>query len=311
MQRLPSTRIVLWSRPMKAIIGSVVYFSLAVQTSAGPLYDLVFLLDGSGSLTSADFTKEKNFITAAAQGMMFGTNDTAAGLISFATTTRVEMNMTISKATFVNVSANVGQLGGNSNFTAALIAAQNQFAQIQVSMPERVTAKRVIAIVGDGPANIDAASVTPKLDELAANGVHIYSIYFTGSGDPAFMQSLVRNGGQSYPISTPNLAATFANQVYWLSNTIPGDYNYNGTVDAADYVWWRLKLGTSGPMVNDATPGVTTADYDVWRAGFGNALGNGTTSASVPEASPYLPLLLATIGLLSRRQRNATHRIHV
>lgn len=163
---------------MRTILGIVVFFSSVIPTSAGPLYNLVFLLDGSGSLSPPDFTREKNFITAAAQGMMFGTNDTAASLISFATTTRIETNMTISKAAFVNASSNVTQLAGSSNFTAALNAAQNQLAQIQITVPERASAKQVIAIVGDGPANVDAAGVTPKLDELAANGVHIFSIYF-------------------------------------------------------------------------------------------------------------------------------------
>ena len=38
-----------------------------------------------------------------------------------------------------------------------------------------------------------------------------------------------------------------------------GDYNRDGTVDAADYVVWRSGLGTT----------YTQADYDVWRANFG------------------------------------------
>lgn len=124
-------------------------------------------------------------------------------------------------------------MGGSSNFTAALTTAQNQFASFG-----RSGAQKIIAVIGDGPSNIDAAGVVPKLDELAASGVHVFSIYFN-LGDPLFMQSLVRNRGQSHLI-TSNPASIFVNEVYWVLNTIPGDYNYNGVVDGADYVWWRF-----------------------------------------------------------------------
>jgi hypothetical protein len=53
---------------------------------------------------------------------------------------------------------------------------------------------------------------------------------------------------------------------------IPGDYNVNGVVDAADYVLWRDKLNQNVTLPNDSTPGtVTQADYDVWRANFGES----------------------------------------
>ena len=40
-------------------------------------------------------------------------------------------------------------------------------------------------------------------------------------------------------------------------------------VDAADYVLWR----NGGPLQNDPSAGVQAADYDFWRARFGNAAG--------------------------------------
>jgi hypothetical protein len=70
---------------------------------------------------------------------------------------------------------------------------------------------------------------------------------------------------------------------------VPGDFNGNGTVDAADYVLWR----NGGPLQNDPTPGVDAADYDFWRARFGNtaAGGNGSAAvASVPEPATALQL---------------------
>jgi hypothetical protein len=55
----------------------------------------------------------------------------------------------------------------------------------------------------------------------------------------------------------------------------PGDYNDDGTVDAADYVSWR-NAGPSDVLPNDDTPGVVnSSDYQVWRANFGNTGGVG------------------------------------
>ena len=50
---------------------------------------------------------------------------------------------------------------------------------------------------------------------------------------------------------------------------VAGDFNGNGTVDAADYVVWR----NGGPLANEVTaPGTVNADdYTDWRARFGNA----------------------------------------
>jgi len=56
---------------------------------------------------------------------------------------------------------------------------------------------------------------------------------------------------------------------------IAGDYNRDGTVNAADDTVWRDYLGQMYHLPNessDATPGsVTSEDYDVWRAHFGES----------------------------------------
>ena len=49
--------------------------------------------------------------------------------------------------------------------------------------------------------------------------------------------------------------------------TLPGDYNADGVVDAADYTVWHDKSPGTGFLANDATPGtITNDDYDVWKA---------------------------------------------
>lgn len=82
-----------------------------------------------------------------------------------------------------------------------------------------------------------------------------------------------------------------------------GDYNNNGTVDAADYVLWRK----GGPLQNDPTPGVQPADYDFWKAHFGRTAGSGSgagINVAVPEPSTFV-LLLGVLALpaVVRRRR--------
>lgn len=83
---------------------------------------------------------------------------------------------------------------------------------------------------------------------------------------------------------------------------VPGDYNGNGSVDAADYVVWRH----GGPLANevDSRGLVTANDYAEWRARFGNPASSGVgTGTAVPEpvALGLLACLLPMLG--ARRGR--------
>ena len=78
---------------------------------------------------------------------------------------------------------------------------------------------------------------------------------------------------------------------------IPGDFNNNGVVDAADYVVWRKTDGTQ-------------AGYNAWRTHFGQPAGAGTASgatsnAAVPEPATLVLLMFAAAGLCLRRRRSA------
>jgi hypothetical protein len=97
---------------------------------------------------------------------------------------------------------------------------------------------------------------------------------------------------------------TDGSQGVFVSNkvaTVPGDFNFDGTVDAADYVVWRK---------NDGTP----SGYNAWRAHFGASFGPGSgsalpsadpLSAAVPEPATWL-LVMALAGLCIKRPRTIT-----
>jgi hypothetical protein len=89
---------------------------------------------------------------------------------------------------------------------------------------------------------------------------------------------------------------------------LPGDYNGNGTVDAADYVVWRDNLGASeGTLLNDIDGGAIDQDqYDTWRVNFG-ATASGTLAAfeesAVPEPASGILLIAASFSVTCFRSR--------
>lgn len=87
---------------------------------------------------------------------------------------------------------------------------------------------------------------------------------------------------------------------------LPGDYNGDGFVDAADYVLWRKGVQPL-PFNETVTPGITDEqDYIEWRTHFGNFAGSGTSladTAVVPESSSIVLVLVSVLGLGPYRRR--------
>ncbi|MEN0111923.1 MAG: trypsin-like serine protease [Planctomycetota bacterium] len=87
---------------------------------------------------------------------------------------------------------------------------------------------------------------------------------------------------------------------------LPGDYNGDGLIDAADYAVWQSQVGETGDGLaadGNADGVVDAADYTVWRDGSAQDYGDLVASLAVPEPSSAL---LAIMGaLLTRRPRPA------
>lgn len=86
-----------------------------------------------------------------------------------------------------------------------------------------------------------------------------------------------------------------------------GDYNEDGTVDAADYTTWRDNLGTAFALPNrdPANSGdVSVDDYASWKANFGTTAPG--TGGAVPEPAAGLLLLAAGLGAISLRRADRT-----
>jgi hypothetical protein len=133
------------------------------------------------------------------------------------------------------------------------------------------------------------------------------SMSFTGASLPKDgIRSLEDAGAVLFPPGTPNISAGVNSPTNLLGNVggvnlSAGDYNGNGTVDAADYVVWRK---------TPANFGTNAAGYAAWRSHFGNPAGTGSgtlAEGTVPEPT-LIALQLGWFAPLVWRVRRARRR---
>jgi predicted aspartyl protease len=133
-----------------------------------------------------------------------------------------------------------------------------------------------------GTLEVDLASFTPTVGAM-------FTILTAGEGVVGEFDQLLLPGGFDWDVDYA------ANQVVLtvlgISAGLDGDFNFDGTVNMADYVWWRKKGGSEG-------------DYLLWRTNFGRTTGTGGNAIpGVPEPVSAAPFLMSAVALALSRRR--------
>ena len=149
----------------------------------------------------------------------------------------------------------------------------------------------------------------PRELALGADGGLYFSCY-AGSGSDNIV-SVLPNATNVAAWNGSNVAPLFRSTEYTGYNgmdvavsesvtVLYGDYNDDGTIDAADYTTWRDVVTAGGStLTNDPTPGtVDESDFDYWKAHYGESAGSGAlVGAPVPEPSTLLLAALAACAM--------------
>ena len=170
-----------------------------------------------------------------------------------------------------------------------------------------------IELGGTSAGQFDRLVTTASTTLGGALHVVITNGFVPQAGNSFDILDLATFTGTFATLNLPGGGLTWNTSLLYLTGTISaggvvGDYNKNGTVDAADYVVWRKTLGQTGTGL--AADGnfnniIDAGDYDVFRARFGQTAGSGAgtmANTAVPEPATALLLCLAIPAFIHRRR---------
>ncbi|MEQ8850114.1 hypothetical protein [Botrimarina sp.] len=130
--------------------------------------------------------------------------------------------------------------------------------------------------------------------------------FITNDAQDAVLSGVLADGAPfSFDFSGDDFLSSGARLTLTETFTIPGDYNADGAVNAADYTVWRDTFGLTGtffPADGNRDGRIDDADYLVWRDNFGRQTNSGlATAMTIPEPTAIVLLGLSGLATLSRR----------
>ncbi len=260
-----------------------------------------YAFTGSGDIKGSSVGGTGGMYLTGTGGVTIANNYTAAGPITIGkgATGTVSLNGNITSATSLTVNSGAVTLGGANTFSGNTVV---NGGSLTVSGASATFGKGNLTVSG-GSAVISAGVTDAILNSatltLAGGGTaNTADVGFINlaTGINEQVASLIL-GTTAYTSGTFGSTASGATNTFdeyfsgvgiiTVMSSLLGDYNHDGTVNAADYVAWRM--GQS-PNPN------SLADYNTWRANFGTSAGSGSglgKSAAVPEPGALALVILA------------------
>ena len=150
-------------------------FEVIVPTCAQGL-DLMFVLDGSGSIASSDFQIMKGFVKNVVANFNVSPSQARFGIVQFDGSTRLEIDISSNAGAIYNALDNIVQLGGSTAIGDGI-----QLGQSRLVANPRAGVYRFMVVLTDGQNNSGAVSPEVASTNARNAGTRIFGVA-VGSG---------------------------------------------------------------------------------------------------------------------------------
>jgi len=137
----------------------------------GKKIDFVFVLDESGSITPSSFSYMKDFAKNVATSYTYGAQGAAVGIVMFASSARVVINLNQDETSVTNAINSIQQLGGNTCIGCGIQTGYNMYVNYG-----RSQAQKVMLFMTDGQNNRQTSTFNQVLSTAKNYGITIFAI---------------------------------------------------------------------------------------------------------------------------------------
>jgi hypothetical protein len=145
--------------------------------------DLLFLIDGSGSISAGDFALEKKFVLSVINSFVVAPNKASVAAIQFASTTRTLTPFSTNMYNLIYAINTTAQLGGGTNTAAAVDAATSMFEESPQFIPD------ALIILTDGGAN-EGSDPVAAANRAKTAGIEVYCVGIGSQINAAQLQAM-------------------------------------------------------------------------------------------------------------------------
>ena len=144
--------------------------TVTIQTRPAP-FELMLVIDESGSITSSDFIRLKNFMIDLVVSLRFGANQTRVGVVMFGSTARLITGLNASQAAVVNVVNSIQQRGGGTCIGCGIALADQQ-----LQANGRPGVPRFMFVLTDGRNNTGTDTFASVIAAAKGNGTTLFAV---------------------------------------------------------------------------------------------------------------------------------------
>lgn len=173
----------------KLLVPLLVLAMGAPAVRAAPLFDVMVLFDGSGSIGAPDFETQRTAIQQFLDGFAIGPAANRFGLVQFGSSANLVNALSGDAAQLSNALSGAVQDLGQTNHAAAFGEAASQFA-----LNGRTGVQQVVVLLTDGTPNLPApgsplAAAIAAAQDLLSDGALIYSVGVGNLIDPFTLEA--------------------------------------------------------------------------------------------------------------------------